>query len=200
MVLGTAMAVLLPYSLSWVTRCLIGWNLAVWLYLALIGVMMLRSDHARLRGIALAQNEGAATVLGVVVVGAVASLIGIVVELAAAKVVGAPHALPHLLFALATVVGAWTLLPTLFTLTYASVFYRTAHGDGLQFPGADADFRPDYVDFAYFSFTIAVACQTADISVTNHAMRRLVLMQSLLSFAFNTAVLAFTINIAASMF
>ena len=48
--------------------------------------------------------------------------------------------------------------------------------------------------------SIAVASQTSDVSVSTRAMRRLVLVQSLLSVAFNTAILAFTINIAASLF
>lgn len=200
MLLGVAVAVLLPGTASWVTRGLLGWNVAVWLYLALMGSMMVRADHDRLRRVALAQAEGAAPVLAVVVIAAIASLIGIVVELSAAKVPGAPHALPHVLFALATVVGAWLLLPTLFTLTYASLYYRTAEGAGLAFPDTKAAFRPNYGDFLYFSFTIAVASQTADVSVSTQSMRRLVLLQSLLSFLFNTAILAFTVNIAASMF
>jgi uncharacterized membrane protein len=181
-------------------RCLIGWNVGVLLYLALIGYMMSRSHRARVRRIALAQDEDAATVLGVVVVAAIASMIGIVAELAAAKTPGVRHALPHVMFALSAVIGAWLLVPTLFTLTYAGVYYRAPHGAGLAFPHADADLRPDYADVLYFSFTIAVACQTADVNVTTQAMRRMVLMHSLLSFAFNTAILAFTINIAASMF
>ena len=96
--------------------------------------------------------------------------------------------------------GSWLLLPTIFALNYASACYRASHGSGLQFPGADESFNPDYGDFLYFSFTIAVASQTADVSVSTQAMQRLVLLQSLLSFAFNTAILAFTVNIAASMF
>jgi uncharacterized membrane protein len=51
-----------------------------------------------------------------------------------------------------------------------------------------------------FSFTIAVASQTADVLITSRSMRRLVLLQSVLSFAFNATILAFTINIAASLF
>jgi uncharacterized membrane protein len=198
--LGLLIALLLPSHLAWTTRGLLGWNVAVWLYLGLIGVMMLRSDHARLRRIAVAQAEGSSTILGMVVIASVASLVGIVIEVAAAKVPGAHHATPHVLFALSTVVGSWLLLPTLFTLNYASAFYRTEHGAGLRFPDADPNFHPGYTDFLYFSFTIAVAAQTADISVSSPPMRRLVLMQSLISFAFNTAILAFTINIAASMF
>ena len=103
-------------------------------------------------------------------------------------------------FALVTVIGSWLLLPTLFAVTYASRYDRATHSAGLNFPTADNDFKPDYGDFLYFSFTIAVASQTADVSVSTSPLRRLVLMQSVLSFAFNTAILAFTINVAASMF
>ena len=102
--------------------------------------------------------------------------------------------------ALATVAGSWLLLPTVFALTYASAYYRPVHGSGLQFPGADETFKPGYGDFLYVSFTIVVAAQTADVSISTSVMRRLVLLQSLLSFAFNTAILAFTINIAVSLF
>ena len=199
LVIGTTAALLLPGSYSLVTRALLGWNISVWLYLVLVGWMMLRADHNRLRRIAVVQAEGAATVLTLVSVACIASLSGIVAELSAAKLPGAPHALSHVAFALATVAGSWLLLPVIFTLAYASLYYRAAHG-GLQFPGADASFKPDYGDFLYFAFTIAVASQTADVSISSSTMRRLVLLQTLLSFAFNTAILAFTINIAASMF
>ncbi len=197
---GIAAALVLPGTHHAVTRWLFGWNVSVWLYLVLAALMMLQADHARLRRIALAQAEAAATVLGIVILATLVSLVGIVAELMAAKVPGAPHALPHVLFALATVAGSWLLVPTMFALTYASQYYRSAHGSGLNFPQADDSFKPDYSDFLYFAFTIAVASQTADVSISTQTMRRLVLLQSVLSFAFNTAILAFTINIAASLF
>ena len=88
----------------------------------------------------------------------------------------------------------------LFTLNYASQYYRVEKGEGMLFPGATEHFKPGYLDFAYFSFTIAVALQTSDVAVTTPVMRRMVLVQSLLAFVFNTTILAFTINIAASLF
>ena len=185
---------------SIVSRALIGWNVAVWLFLVLIGMMMLRADHEHLRRNAIAQAEGAATVLALVIAAAVVSIVAIVFELAAAKQTGVHHALPHVLFALATVAGAWLLLPTLFAMNYASLYYRSESGSGLKFPEPDKSFKPDYADFMYFSFTIAVASQTADVTISTRPMRRLVLLQALLSFAFNTTILAFTINIAASLF
>lgn len=197
---GLAVAWLLPGSINLVTRCLIGWNVTVWLYLILDGLMMLRSDHRLLRRTAVAQAESAATVLVIVILAAAVSMAGTVIELSAAKVADAARAWPHVVFALTTVVGAWLLLPAVFALSYASLFFRTEHGSGLKFPGGDDQFKPDYGDFLYFSFTVAVASQTADVSVTTQIMRRLVLVQSILSFAFNTAILAFTVNIAASLF
>lgn len=197
---GIAAALLAPAGLGWVTRALLGWNVTVWLYLLLVGWMMWHAEHGHLRRTALAQAESAGTVLAIVTLAALVSLLGIVVELSAAKGQGAPHGWPHVLFALSTVVGSWLLLPTEFALTYASRYYRSPQGSGLQFPQADAGFKPDYGDFLYFAVTIAVASQTADVSVVTAPMRRLVMLQSLLSFGFNTAILAFTVNIAASMF
>ena len=200
LLVGLATALAWPYPAGGVARTLIGWNAAVWLYLTLVGWLMVRADHHLLRRVAMAQAEAAGTVLALVSAAAVASLAGVVFELAAAKLPGARHATPQVVLALVTVVGAWLLVPTVFALTYASLFCRTAAGTGLKFPGDEPGFHPDYGDFLYFSFTIAVASQTADISVTTQAMRRLVLQQSLLAFGFNTAILAFTVNLAASMF
>lgn len=197
---GLAAGFLVPDIAHPTTRALIGWNTGVWLFLALIGLMMLQADHDRLRRNSLAQAEGAAVVLTIVIVAAIASIVAIIVELSAAKAPGARHAVPHIVFALTTVAGSWLLLPTFFSMSYASLYYANGHGGGLQFPGLDRSFHPDYSDFLYFSFTIAVASQTADVSITNRPMRRLVLLQSVLSFAFNTTILAFTINIAASLF
>ena len=201
---GTAAGLLSPDQLHTVTRCLFGWNVGVWLYLALIGWMMWRADHARLRRASTAHAEGAATVLAVIVLATLMSLGAIAMELSGVKDSRTGYAAPHVLFALTTVVGSWLLLPTLFTLDYASIYYRTPGnggdtGAGLTFPGAPADFRPDYGDFAYFSFTIAVALQTSDVSIPSAKIRRLVLLQSVLAFAFNTLILALTVNIAAGL-
>jgi len=199
--IGVAVGALTPGIDHAVTRSLLGWNVSVWLFLLLMGLLMLRADHEHLRRSAIAQSEGASVVLTVAIVAAVVSIVAIVIELAAAKGSGERNALPHVLFALATVTGSWLLLPTLFAMNYATLYYRSHRGDGLRFPEPEAEaFRPDYADFLYFSFTIAVASQTADVSITNRPMRRLVLLQSVLSFAFNTTILAFTINIAASLF
>ena len=184
---------------SLVERSLVGWNVGVWVYLLWTGWTMTHSDQAHLKRVAIAQAEGATTMLAIVALGALASFGAIFMELSAAKA-GGPRAWPHVLFTLSTVVGSWLLVPTLFSLNYASR-YHVGEGDagGLKFPEQTRDFEPDYSDFLYFSFTIAVALQTSDVTITSRPMRRLVLLQSVLAFVFNTAILAFALNIAASL-
>jgi len=197
--IGVLAGVFAPELSGPVTRALLGWNIGVWLYLLLIVQTMIRADHGHLRKAALAHAEGAATVSAVVIAAALASLAAIVLELASAKAAGAPHAWPQVALTLVTVVGSWLLLPMLFTLNYASLYYRDDRHEGLHFPGSTETFRPNYVDFVYFSFTIAVALQTADVAITSQPMRLLALVHSMLSFIFNTAILAFAINIAAGL-
>ncbi|KHJ59858.1 DUF1345 domain-containing protein, partial [Burkholderia glumae] len=98
----------------------------------------------------------------------------------------------------ATLFGAWFLIPTIFTLHYARLYYQSPPAArALQFP--DRDLTPDYWDFLYFSFTIAVASQTSDVTLNSRAIRRAGLAQSILSFYFNMAVLGLSINVAAGL-
>ena len=197
---GLVVAMASPGITNPVTRALLGWNVSVWLYLILVAWIMARAGPQRVKQVAMAQAEGALVVLVIVTIAATVSLGAVVYELSLAKSPGSAQAWPRLLYVLATVVGSWLLVPTLFALNYASLFYRKSEGAGLQFPDTEKDFKPDYGDFLYFSFTMAVASQTSDVIVSTRAMRRLVLLQALLSFMFNTTILAFTINIAASLF
>ncbi len=200
MVVGCVVGAAWPGIESLVVRALLGWNVLVWLYLVLVVVALLRAEHGHYKRRALEQAESAAAVLAIVVGAAVVSLVAIVFELLAAKAAGPHHLLPHLVFAAVTVLGSWLLLPTLFALTYASEYYKQDPDRGLAFPDSQPGFEPDHNDFLYFSFTIAVTAQTSDVGVTTRSMRRLVLFQSILSFVFNTTILAFSVNAAASFF
>jgi uncharacterized membrane protein len=201
-VVGIAVALLLPDVDRAVTRALLGWNAAVWLYLVLLWWTMWRDDHERMRRVAVANAENASMVLMVIGSAAIASIVAIVLELANAKGTGAHHAVPAIGLALVTVMASWVLLPTLFALNYASLYYGdgSEQGSGLIFPDKNPEFRPDYSDFIYFSVTIAVASQTADVAISGRKLRRLVLVHSALSFLFNTSILALMVNIAAGLF
>jgi uncharacterized membrane protein len=185
---------------SWTTRALAGWNVAVWLYLLLTLLKMFQADQHHLRRLAALQEEGEGVVLTLAIGAALASVAAIVGELASARASTHGVAWPHLAFAMATIGGSWLLLPVLFALSYAGFYYRSSPPGGLVFPASvDGSDAPDYLDFLYFSFTIAVAAQTADVAINARRLRRLVLLQSLLAFVFNAAILALTINTASSL-
>jgi len=196
--LGVGIAFLLPADWPSITRTLTAWNIAVWAYLLLIGWLMSRASHARVRKIAEQEDESAALILAMVSVGAVLSLAAIFVELATVKEMPTGLRIGHVAFTVTTVMGSWFLLGIIFTLHYAHLYYRApCDKPPLLFP--DRDDSPDYWDFLYFSFTIAVAAQTSDVAVNTRAMRKVVLVQSVLSFLFNAAIIGMSINIGASM-
>jgi len=195
---GAVVAAAWPGGIDPVTRALIGWNVGTWLYLAVVAWKIEHADHAHVRRVAEAQAESIAIVLLLVITGAIASLAGTALLLSDAREASAAHVVAHVALAFATVIGSWLLVPTLFSLAYAARYFHGKNDGGLVFPDGK-DLLPHYADFLYFAFTIAVASQTSDVAVIGTPMRRLVLLQSVLSFGFNTAVLAFTINLAAQM-
>lgn len=193
---GSLLAAAWPGVTGLQTRLLIGWNLVVWIYLPLALWMMLgRATAQDVQARARQLNEGVPVVLVLAVLGALASLAAITLELQAAR---QAHDTRYVVLALATVAGSWLLLPIEFGLAYASLYHREGKGrHGLEFPGDDE--APDYADFLYFSITVAATSQTSDVVVSAKHMRRLVLLQALLAFLFNTGVLALSINILAGL-
>jgi uncharacterized membrane protein len=195
---GAGAGLAFPSPSETVTRLLVAWNGTVWVYLALAGWLMARATHERVRRIAEREDKGAAIILATMSLGAIASVAAILLELATARSLPAGERLAHYAFTGATLVGSWCLLATLFTFHYARTYYRSpVQHRALRFPEQEA--TPDYWDFLYFSFTIAVAAQTSDVSVVSRSMRRIVLAQSVLSFFFNFAILGLSINIAAGL-
>ena len=85
-------------------------------------------------------------------------------------------------------------------MRYAHIYYGDddenpeTHAEGLKFPEDD---KPDYLDFAYFSFVLGMTFQVSDVEVTSKSLRRLATWHGLLSFGFNTIMIALTINVIA---
>jgi uncharacterized membrane protein len=194
---GLVAAYLLPAHVGAVARGLISWNVTTWTYLLLVGWLMTRSDHHRVRYVALQEDQTALAVLAIMSLGAVASIAAIVFELASVGKLPLGQRLFHYLLTGFTVVGSWCMVATIFTFHYAVLFYKSpCDARALGFP--DREPEPDYWDFLYFSFTIAVAAQTSDIAVLSRTTRKAVLAQSVLAFFFNAAILGLSVNIAAS--
>ena len=195
---GLAVWFFLPGYWQTVTRGLVAWNVTVWLYLCLMGWLMMRARPARVREIAEQEDKSAVVILAIMSIAAIVSLTAIILELTTIRNLPLSSRLAHYAFTGITVIGTWCLVATLFTFHYARIYYQSpTEKRALGFP--DKEQNPDYWDFLYFSFTIAVAAQTSDISVQSHSMRKTVLTQSILSFFFNVAIIGLSINIAASL-
>ena len=195
-VLGVLAGLLLPRELvsQPVTRWLLAWNVGVWLYVALAAAMMIGSSQGHMRQRAQLQDDGKYAVLALTVVAGIASLVAIAFELAVVKDLHGWLRGAHIALAGATVLSSWTFIQIMFTLHYAHDYYQAAchgHQPGLAFPG---DENPDYGDFFYFSVVIGMTSQVSDVAISSRSIRRVATMHGILSFFFNVAVLALTIN------
>ena len=196
--LGLAVIALLLAICNWraATTLLIGWDIGIALYLVLALIMMRRSDVHRIRHRAALQDEGQIAMLVLTVTAAAASFVAIFAELGTEA--GVARQPGQLVLATLTIVLSWAFIHTMFALHYAHEFYgdgRDHRIGGMTFPGDD---EPDYWDFTYFSFTVGMCAQVSDVTVSSKAVRRVVLSHSIVSFLFNAALLALTVNIAAS--
>ena len=197
-VAGVVLFFLLPAHWPTLTRVLVSWNGGVTAFVVWVFVWMSNCSAEQLYLKYKEEDETGAIILVIVVCAALLSLVAIVLLLSTVKqVAGAERAL-HVGLAAVTVMSSWFLVPTMFTLHYADAFYSASDDDRpLLFPQTR---RPVFWDFAYFSFTIAAACQTADVSTANTPIRRTVLAHSVIAFAFNAFILGFAVNISAGLF
>ncbi|WP_442798101.1 DUF1345 domain-containing protein [Pantoea vagans] len=180
-------------------RLLISWNVWAWLYLFILWFRMLRTDATGIKRIAQQQDQSAALVLGIVIVACMVSIVAILSELPTLKSLTGTPRLLHLLLTAMTLIASWAMLPSAFAMHYAHqhYLYRDNSVSPLIFP--DKTKNPGYWDFLYFSFTIAVASQTADVATGTTEMRKLTLLQSVISFIFNLAILGLSVNVGAGL-
>lgn len=197
-VFGIVMSLALPASWDYLLRVLFGWNIAVWSYLLFMFWLMMRATSVEVAQLAEQEDEADWAIIVIMSIAATASLVAIVLELGTLKELAPIHKLRHYGITIATVLGSWFFIATIFTFHYARMYYRSPeHHRALIFP--DVNLKPDYWDFLYFSFTIAVAFQTSDVMLSSRTIRKSALAQSVLSFWFNIAILGLSINIAAGL-
>jgi uncharacterized membrane protein len=183
--------------------------LVCWIGCALIVILLnwiiIFSSHPReVRRIASLQDSSVTFLFLFITTAAVVSLGAIVYLLKSTKGLGDVAKNEHILLAITAVIISWWLLHTIYTLRYAHLYYDTdtdidgvtKAAGGLQFPGKD---EPDYLDFVYFSFIVGMTFQVSDVNITSRRIRRVCIMHALLSFAFNTAILALSINVISGL-
>ncbi|MDV7496478.1 DUF1345 domain-containing protein [Acinetobacter baumannii] len=199
LIFGVIVASLLAWltSWKWSTILLASWNGSISLYLLHVWKLMRSADHSQMQQQAKKQDESKWVIMLIVLLAITMSLVAILVQLSQLPS-GHYEKLGHVALALLTIISAWLFMHTVFALHYAHDFYmalsRNEENGGLDFPGTE---HPTYPDFLYFSYIIGTSAQTADVSITNRHMRLLNLFHAVLSFGFNTTILAICINVAA---
>ena len=177
--------------LDWELALIAGFDLGAIVFLASILPLFFKRTH-EMR--ALAERSDANRIIMVLLSLVVTTiiLVAVAVELSTEWTLGAAEKVAIA----ATLVLVWSFANAIWTLHYAHLYYRPGDDDvdcgGIEFPGTP---DPDMADFVYFAFTIGVAVQTADVSITSRHIRRVVLIQSIAGFFFNLFVLALSINV-----
>ena len=192
-----AIGVFLPAQWTWPTRMATSWNsgVAVFLLLTVSRMAKARSiDDIRVR--AAAMDQAGSAILPLSLLAAAASVFVIVFMTASG---GKPTPFEASL-TLITIALSWFFVQLIFTLRYAHEFYapNTSGKDrqALMFPGeTDAD----YWDFLHFSLIIGVANQTADVQIASQSLRRIATLHSIVSWLFNTVILALAVNLAVNL-
>lgn len=194
---GIVIFFLLPPGVSLIERMLIGWDCFVTLFLVAIYLWMRGFTAQQICSRYIDEDPSGPVILLAVTATALLSLVAIVQPLVTLRHVAHAQQVWHFALAAVTLIDSWLLVPTMFTMHYADMFYSVApQNRPLQFPRTE---MPAFWDFAYFSFTIAAACQTADVSTTDVSIRRVIILHEIVSFAFNVAILGFAINITAGL-
>jgi uncharacterized membrane protein len=195
-----AAALLLPRGISANIRTALTVDVGAFVYLALGMHMMWACTRDSIRKRAARQDDSAIVILVLLLVAISLGFWTIFGVLGEAKRATGQATPLLILLAAVTLVLSWLVTQVVFTFHYAHEYYRPegadAHAGGLVFP---EDKQPDYWDFFYFATSIGAASQTSDVAIRSKRLRRLVTLHAVISFFFNTAVLALAINIGASL-
>jgi uncharacterized membrane protein len=182
------------------TRAIAGWDVGAFAFLAMAIHLFAVRLPKQMAADAEAQEEGQWTIFWVMLLGTIFSFAALSGEFSGLKDLPRVERGLHVALVAATLLLSWLLAHLVFTFRYAHEWYdldeqgRTK--GGLAFPSDDL---PDYFDFLYFSVVIGMTFQVSDVQITSRRLRRLVLMHGLLSFLFNTVIVALTVNIAAGL-
>ena len=194
-----------PIDLEASSRAIICWDLTCLWFIVLTLLHMRRQSQEDLKANVAAQDEGQGFIVAFVLIAAAASLYAVALELSFAKDAHGMAKDLRIALAISSVALSWFMTQLIFALHYAHEYYApdktTPEEDdvigGLNFPGGQ---EPDNWDFVHFATVIGVASQTADIAFTKKRLRRIGTVHGIISFSFNTAVLALTINLLAGLF
>ena len=181
------------------TQLLIAWDAFCFLLLVFHWISFFTTPTSEIRKNAIIEDESRIVIFSIILYTVVASLISVILlittrsEIAIEKKWDVPVAFMGMVF-------SWFLMHTIFTVRYTHMYYgnhptkKDSLMYGVEFPKSQDDFKPDFIDFAYFSFVLGMTFQVSDVQITSHRIRRLALVHSLISFGYNMVIVALTIS------
>jgi uncharacterized membrane protein len=190
---GAFVGVATHHSLA--AAAFVAWDLAGIVLLGLLWWVVARADPAQTRAGAGGDDPGRTLVYAAVVVASAVSLLAATILVKNARSVVPDLRELAVALCLLSVALAWAMTHTAFAFRYAHLYYRD-DADGIGGIAMPGDGAPTYFDFAYFAFTIGMCFQVSDMSVTSRQIRRAVLLHAVVSFGYNTVILAFVLNLA----
>ncbi len=181
---------------AWICFCLVEMGLS-W-------TIMLTAHPREIVQLAKNQDNSRFQILLIILGASFVSLVIIVLLLKSLPEAGEKGYYIYITLSFVAIASSWFLIHTIFTAHYAHLYYTGKTGDksdksykgGLEFPNEKL---PAYMDFAYFSFVIGMTFQVSDVEISSRLIRKRVLLHGLISFLFNTIILAVSINIIAGM-
>lgn len=191
---GTVTAIGVGLTGWWPYAATIGWAVAAAIYSAWVWIAVGRFDSETTRRHASREEPARGIADTLVLILSLASLFSVGFVLLQAQDSSGVHQGILAAIALASVALSWILLHTLFTLRYASMYYR--EGGGIDFNQPEP---PRYADFAYLAFTVGMTFQISDTDVKNTRLRAAVLRHDILSFVFGSVIVATTVNLIAGL-
>ncbi len=210
-IFGLVLALLNPLGQGWSVRLGAALDVAMLCSLLHPWLIILTSNSQQTRQRAAADFPGRTTFGLIRLLVSIAGLVA-AVWLLRPEVPGTSTAQTalDLVLGIVAIASSWLLLHTAYTMRYAHLYYYANYANyagadnqaetpadsqasGLAFAGVP----PNDIDFAYFAFTIGMAFQTSDTGVTTQRMRRVVLVHALLSFVYNTTIVALAISLIA---
>lgn len=194
---ATAFFVARSYEVDGLTRVMLGWNAFSMCMIVMSWITFGITKSKEIRSQVKVQDPKRAVVFALILIATLASMLAVVLMILVKKE-GHSTTNWRIPVAIAGMVLSWFLVHTVFALRYAHIYYGSdiknpsTHAGGLIFPGEK---HPEYFDFAYFSFVLGMTFQVSDVDITSAAFRKLAMFHGMISFAYNTVIIALVINL-----
>lgn len=206
-ILASLVLALLTGFLAWnagldsLVLYLLVWDVFALTYIILSWIIFFLRPPEQIRKVARVDDGSRLYVFLVILIAAFSSMFTVLLLMLSEDANGTAKIL-YIPVAVGGMMLSWAMVHTTFTVHYAHLYYddakedNTKHAEGLIFP---KEKKPDYLDFAYFSFVIGMTFQVSDVQIESRTIRRIALIHGLLSFMLNTFVVALTINLIAGL-